>query len=167
MNFRVLANRSAEYLAELRDINVDMMGLLTRIRRPIVENQIDFYGDYVMNYGTEDNITIVPQYDRYYQVINILGQDYDAKLPLDAIVKVKDYIPNNSVILIAVRNNQGTTQSFWWRVLSTEVKHIESHYARVAHLAPTRGEPIGVCGCISIMSQSFVSMTSTLIRGFP
>jgi hypothetical protein len=162
MNFRVLANRSAEYLAALRDINVDQMGVQTRIRRPVVENQINFYGDFVLNYGTESDITIVPQYDKYYQVINIVGQDYDVNLPLDAIVKVGDYIPNNSVILIAVRNNLGTTQSMWWKVLATEVKHIESHYARVAHLAPTRGEPIGVLGCTHINATSFFSITSTL-----
>jgi hypothetical protein len=161
MNFRVLANRSAEYLAELRDVNVDMMGLVTRIRRPITENQIDFYGDFIANYGTEENITIVPQYDKYYQVINILGQNYEMNLPLDAIVKVKDYIPNESAILIAVRNNEGTTQSLWWKVMSTEVKHIESHYARVAHLGPMRGEPIAVQGCVHIMSTSFFTVTGS------
>ena len=156
MNYRHLANESVNYLAELRDRNVDMFGIVTKIRRPDTENKIDFYGDFSNSYLPEEDISCVPQYDKYYQVINILGQDIEVTLPLEAIVKIKDYIPNDSVIKIGVRNNSGETQLRWWRVLSTEIKHIESHYARVAKLAPVR-EPIGVQAEMNVNITSMVT----------
>jgi hypothetical protein len=160
LNYWELGNRSVEYLASLRDRNVDLIGVRTKIRRPDRENPVSFYGDYLSSYLPEEDISLVPQYSKYYQVIDILGQMVEVNLPLQAVVKVKDYIPNDSVVLIAVRNNEGTTQSRWWRVLSTEVKHIDNHYSRIAYLAPVR-EKIGIDGEVKIRFGTKVTANAT------
>jgi hypothetical protein len=135
------------------------MGVLTKIRRPDVENSINYYGDFVSSYLPEDDITVVPQYNKYYQVIDILGYCVEPELPLEALVKTTDYVPNDSVIKIGVRSLSGDIQNRWWRVLSTEVKHIEHVYARVAKLSPVR-EPIGVAASVAINAQSRVVMNN-------
>jgi hypothetical protein len=159
MNYRLLANRSVNYFAAHRDSEIDTIGLITKIRRPDVENSMNYYGDFVSSYLPEDDITIVPQYNKYYQVIDILGYCVEPELPLEALVKTDDYVPNDSVILIGVRSLSGDIQSRWWRVLSTEVKHIEEVYARVAKLSPVR-EVIGVAGAATVNARSIVVMNN-------
>lgn len=158
--YRRLANRIVNYTGALRDQAIVTDGIITKIRRPVVENQMSFYGDYVSDYLPEEDIAIVPMYNKYYQVIDVLGYCVEPELPLEALVKRYDYIPNSSVIKISVRNLEGGTQSRWWRVLSTEVKHIENVYARVAKLSPVR-EPIGVQASMSITAHFVVSMNNT------
>jgi len=141
MNYRVLANRSANYQAHLRDDQIRDWGVLTVIRRPIVENNNDFYGDPISTYGPEEPIFVLPNYASYYQVIDILGQDVEFKLPLEVMAKVEDYVPNDSVLHLQVRNSLGSMEKRWWRVLSSDVKHLESQFSRVIRCTPVR-EPI-------------------------
>jgi hypothetical protein len=158
--YRDLANRNVNYLAALRDRTIDDQGLVTKIKRPDVENAMNFYGDFIPSYLPEDDISIVPQYNKYYQVIDVLGYCVEPELPLEAIVKTHDYIPNSSVIKIPVRNLAGGLQIRWWRVLSTEVKHIENVYARVAKLSPVR-EPLGVTASVTISVRSLMVADGT------
>jgi hypothetical protein len=162
MSYRQLANRSARYQALHRDAEIDIMGVQTKIRRPDSENSLNYYGDFVSSYLPDDDISVVPQYNKYYQVIDVLGYCVEPELPLEALVKTTDYVPNDSVILIGVRSLSGTIQNRWWRVLSTEVKHIENVYARVAKLSPTR-EPIGVHASITISAQSTVTINEQFV----
>jgi hypothetical protein len=159
MSYRQLANRAVDYVAALRNSDIDRAGVVTKIRRPDVENSMNYYGDFVSSYLPEDDISVVPQYNKYYQVIDVLGYCVEPELPLEALIKTDDYVPNDSVIQIAVRSLAGGMQSRWWRVLSTQVKHIESVYARVAYLSPVR-EVIGVAASISITAQSSVTMNN-------
>jgi hypothetical protein len=140
-SYRDLANRSVVYQAQIRDRDVENQGIRTTIQRPTTENNVDFYGDPINTYGNKEPISVIPLYAQYYQLVDVLGQDIELTLALDCIVKVNEYIPNESVIHLEVRNNKGSLEKRWWRVLSTEIKHVERHYARVAHLAPVR-EPI-------------------------
>ena len=157
MSYRQLANRTVDYLAALRNNVIDTEGIQTKIRRPSQENAINYYGDFIHDYLPEDDISVAPQYNKYYAVIDVLGYCVEPELPLEALVKTTDYVPNDSVIKIGVRSLSGEVQLRWWRVLSTEVKHIEHVYARVAKLSPVR-EPIGVQAAISITARSFVVM---------
>ena len=157
--YRRLANRTVAYVGNLRDGAIEAEGIITKIRRPAVENQMNYYGDYVSDYLPEENIAVIPQYNKYYQVIDVLGYCVEPELPLECIVKRYDYIPNNSIIQLAIRNLAGGTQMRWWRVLSTEVKHIENVYCRTAKLSPVR-EVIGVQASTTIQSKSFVAMNN-------
>jgi hypothetical protein len=155
--YRRLADRTVQYVGAIRDYTIDTEGIVTKIRRPAVENQMDYYGNYVPDYQPEEDIAIVPQYNKYYQVIDVLGYCVEPELPLEALVKRYDYIPNDSIIKIAVRNLAGGLQERWWRVLSTEVKHLENVYARTAKLSPVR-EVIAQQSSCSIIAHSFVTM---------
>jgi hypothetical protein len=155
--YRRLANRSIAYIGVLRDGSIETDGIVTKIRRPSKENQMNYYGDFVADYMPEEDIALVPLYNKYYQVIDVLGYCVEPELPLEAVVKLYDYIPNDSIIKIAVRNLAGGLQERWWRVLSTEVKHLENVYARTAKLAPVR-EVIATQASISITVKSTVTM---------
>lgn len=155
--YRRFANRSVAYVGALRDGAIDEQGVVTKIKRPAIENQMNYYGDYVSDYLPEQDIVVVPQYNKYYQVIDILGYCVEPELPLEAFVKLYDYIPNDSIIKLGVRSLSGCIQQRWWRVLSTEVKHIENLYARVAKLSPVR-ELIATQTSLSITAESTVSI---------
>jgi hypothetical protein len=157
--YRRLANRTVDYQGKMRDDTIETEGIITKIRRPLVENQMNYYGDYINDYGPEEDIAVVPQYNKYYQVIDVLGYCVEPELPLEALVKRYDYIPNNSIIQLAIRNLAGGMQVRWWRVLSTEVKHIENVYCRLAKLSPVR-EVIGVQAQATIQAHSFVAMNN-------
>jgi hypothetical protein len=167
MSYHDLADISIDYQVQIRDRDVEIKGICTIIRRPIVENKLDFYGDPISQYGNDEQIYIIPQYDGYYQIIDLLGQDVEATLPLKAIVKVSDYIPNDSVVHLAVRNNKGTMEKRWWRIQSTSVKHLESHYSRIANLAPVREPLFNVPATVNIQSMSGGAVTSRIVqKGF-
>ena len=155
MNYRLLANRSVNYSAALRNSEIENIGVITKIRRPSSEHAMNYYGDFVADYLPEDDITVVPQYNKYYQVIDVLGYCVEPELPLEALIKTYEYVPNSSIIKLGVRALTGGMQVRWWRVLSTEVKHIENVYARVAKLSPVR-EVIAVQASVSVTAQTFV-----------
>jgi hypothetical protein len=155
--YRRLANRTIAYIGVARDATIETDGIITKIRRPVQENQMNYYGDFVNDYLPEEDIALVPLYNKYYQVIDVLGYCVEPELPLEAVVKLYDYIPNSSIIKIGIRNLAGGIQERWWKVLSTEVKHLENVYARTAKLAPVR-EVIGVQANVSIAVKSTVTM---------
>ena len=158
MSYRQLANRSVNYLGRLRDQSIEEQHVLTKIRRPFAENQMNYYGDYIHDYLPEEDIAVVPQYNKYYQVIDILGYCVEPELPLEVLLKRYEYVPNNSLIKLGVRNLAGTIQERWWQVQSTEVKHIENVYARVAKLSPLRD-------VVAVQASISINATSTIVMG--
>jgi len=138
MPYRNLANQSIDYQAKLRDREIDLVGVRTVIRRPKVENAFDFYGDPTSAYGPREPISLIPKYESYYQVVDLMGADQDTGMPLEALIKVSEHIPNDAIVLLGQRNDKGEFVDTWWRVMSSRIRHLEGRYARVATLTPVR-----------------------------
>jgi hypothetical protein len=141
MNYRDLQNNAVRYQTSLRDQAIESQGVQAVIRRPKSEDTEDFYGDPVSVYGPREVIFLIPNYSQYYQVVDLMGTDVEIELPLEAIAKVHDYIPNDSLILLGVRNDEGRLEMTWWRVLSSQVKHMERRMSKIVRMTPVR-EPI-------------------------
>lgn len=138
MSYRGLVNSTIDYQVQLRDREIALTGVRTQIRRPFRENAYDYYGDIESAYGAREPIQLIPKYDSYYQIVDLMGSDIDTGMPLECIIKVKDHIPNDALILLGVRNDEGNVVSTWWRVLSSRIRHLEGAYSRVATLTPVR-----------------------------
>jgi hypothetical protein len=56
----------------------------------------------VSAYGPREPITIIPKYESYYQIVDLMGADIDTDMALEVIAKISDHIPNDSLIAMIV-----------------------------------------------------------------
>jgi len=167
--YRNFANASVKYQAKLRDRDIDAVGVRTWIRINETEQSRDFYGDPIIKTRTfRKQISLIPLYDRYYNVVDLMGSDVELNMPLQCIVRVQEHIPNNSVIELPLRNDEGKLVNNWWTVNSTQIKHLERGYSRVAYLTPTR-EPVENFQreTFPITATSHLTVDATVIHAGP
>jgi hypothetical protein len=145
--YRGLANSAALYQARLRDRALDVTGIRTECYRPVIgtgsapESAKDFYGDANPAYSYSngpDSIVVDPKYDAYHQLLDIVGLDSEQTLPLEVIIKTCDHVPDRTLLRLPIRSKSDDTRQIWWVVQRTEVKHLETYYAKVAQCVPYR-----------------------------
>jgi hypothetical protein len=164
-SYRDLQNAAVDYQARLRDREIESKGVKSWIRRPRNEDTQDFYGDPVSVYSPREPIYLIPNYTQYYQVIDIMGSDIETELPLEAIAKVHEHIPKDSLILLGARNDYGMLEVNWWRVLSSQIRHLERRTSKTIRMTPVR-EPVDEFDrTVSINSISTVTVDATRIPG--
>lgn len=138
---RQYLNNLTSYQSSLRDKYVDFHGVSASIEIPTSEDQLDSFGDLRKDVPRNTtSIKVVPRYDHYYEVINLLGgADIEQDLPLEIIAKNSDYIPNDSILTLPTckPDNTGTTNEKW-KVISSEVKYLEKMYTRILRCVPYR-----------------------------
>jgi hypothetical protein len=143
---RQYLNRLTSYQSEFRDKYIDYQGILATIEIPTSEDELDSFGDIRKDIPRiTSEIKVIPRYDIYHQVINLLGgADIEQDLPLELIVKDSDYIPNDSLITLPIcRPNDSGTSDERWKVISSEIKYLENMYTRLVKCVPHREqEPV-------------------------
>jgi hypothetical protein len=163
MNYRDLQNRLADYQVKLRDREIELRGVKTWIRRPKNEDTEDFYGDLSSNYHPREPVFLIPKYSQYYQVVDVMGSDIEIDLPLEAIAKVSEHIPKDSLILLGLRNDYGALEMNWWRVLSSQVQHLERRTSKIIRMTPVREPLEEFSRTASISSASSLTVDATRI----
>jgi hypothetical protein len=164
MSLRAYANSAIAYQAKLRDRDIDLSGVKAWIRERLNEGTKDFYGDPIIKFGPRRPISLIPLYRQYYNVVDLMGSDVELNVPFQCIVKVRDHIPNNSVIELPLRNDDGRLVSNWWTVNSTQIQHLERRYSRVAYLSPTREPVEEFTRNTNIVVNSNVRVNATVIH---
>lgn len=141
MSYRQLANKAAEYRTCLRDRYVELHGVKLCVKMPAkLKPESDFYGD-------DDSVTfethtryVIPIYTPYYQLLEVLGTNAEADLPLELIVKVEDAWVTQSTFKLSVKNQMGCLSTRSWNVIGAEMKHLEVGYAKVIKAVPVRDD---------------------------
>jgi len=167
MTLRSYANSAAAYQAKLRDRQIDAEGVKTWIRYWLNEGEVDFYGDPIFKPSIRRPISVIPLYEQYYNVVDLMRSDIELNIPFQCVVKVGEHIPDNSVIELPLRNDKGQLVTNWWTVISTRIKHLERGYARIANLTPTRQPVEEFTRDTSIRSQSSITVDAMVIRAIP
>jgi hypothetical protein len=138
---RQYLNNLTNYQSQIRDKYIDYHGILATIEIPSLEDQLDSFGDLKKDViRSTVQIKVVPRYDAYHAVINLLGgADIEQDLPLEIIAKDSDYIPNDSILTLPLCKPDDSGQtSEKWKVISSEIKYLERMYTRLLKCVPYR-----------------------------
>jgi hypothetical protein len=141
-------NRSAAYLAQLADRQIEIMGIFAPARIPnintggipniLAASDLDFFGDIVDIPTQLTNLWCLPRYNQWYELLSILGEDLENPVPLEVYFKTSDFVPRNTLIALDVKSDNGILNRRWFRVLSLETKHIENLYGKMGRCVPLR-----------------------------
>jgi hypothetical protein len=141
-SYRDLANSSLAYKSELRDHWLDHSGLWVDawILNPGRVGVTNLAGDIEEDpeMYTYSLIPVQPKYDEYYALIDILDNPNEPTLPLEIIARIKDTVPEHSIMRIPLKDTNGLVVQKFWEVLSSEVKHLEQRYSKFIKVAPYR-----------------------------
>lgn len=165
---RDLANNNADYQSGLRDRYIELHGILALVKKPSTENKYDVYGDLdTENYETNYEY-LVPRYQDYYQLLSIFGTNAEQSLPLEVLAKTTSHIPKDSLFDLTVYY-PGTFQGnkLTWRVLSSEVKHLETVQARQIMCVPAREREVADVITFQTYYQGSFTPTEIINTGKP
>lgn len=145
--YRAYADCLASLQACIRDQYVECQGLKITAMLPIdssgdVKPEVDFYGDYCPTNRVDKVMYLIPIYDEYYTLLDLLGEDLEDPLPLECIVKAADNWPRDTIFKLPVMNNEGQLIDRYWRVLSEQQKHLDISYSRKIKVVPAREHEI-------------------------
>jgi len=143
-NLRLHANCLAELQACRRDKQIEQQGFCVVAMIPIDEagaedeHQVDFYGDPCVANRKDKEMWILPNYDEYYSLINIMGEDSENPLPLVCSIKSTDHWPRETIFGLPVVHANGEVITKWWKVMNEEGKHLEIYYDKRIQVVPAR-----------------------------
>lgn len=148
MSFRVYSDNLAEYYSCLRDRQIEHEGLRVTIHEPIdQENTVDFYGDPEISNRKDRVVYMIPIYRDYFEILDVLGTDAENDLPLECLIKTSDHIPRETVFRLPVRNDAGDLIDRFWRVIGSELRHLDLGYQKIIKCVPARGDHCGSGVC--------------------
>lgn len=143
-------DRVGQYAAALRDRHIEQSGKAVVFTIPVnaegfADAEYDFNGDPIdqTTIGVDAvhlETKIIPKYESYYNLLDVLGSESVNDTPLEAMVKSTDEIPQGSQVELDV-NFSGSVgvKSILFEVLNGTAKHIDSVYSRTILLVPKRG----------------------------
>ncbi len=147
-NYRNYANYLSQLMACARDSQIEAMGICVNAMLPVNSNgenvtEFDFYGDMNAINRQDKVMWLIPQYDNYYQLLDVLGHDPEDPLPLECIVKSTDIWPKDTIFRLPVLNTAtNEMEDIYWRVISEFQKHLDVPYERKIKAVPARKHEI-------------------------
>lgn len=137
--FRVYADNLAEYYSCKRDQQIEMEGLKVTLHIPVdTENPVDFYGDPEVTNRVDTVIYMIPLYKSYFEILDVLGTDAENDLPLEGLIKMSDHVPRETVFRLPVRNDAGQLIDRFWRVIGSEIRHLDVGFEKIIKFVPAR-----------------------------
>ena len=138
-NLRTLVNEATLLRAQLRDNQLELIGIRAKVRYKLRDN-VDTYGDPVRETMTTDYIWCLPLYEQYFKMLNFQGVSAESELPLEVRFKTTDFLPQNSELTLPpFRMPTGEfSEERVWHVKSTELKRTEETYENIAKCTPVR-----------------------------
>jgi hypothetical protein len=141
-NFRAFADQLALQQACVRDHWIEQNGLCVTVMEPSTgtaeENKVDFYSDFCTENRIDSLKWLVPLWKDYYTILDVLGEDNEDPLPLEALVKTTDHWFRDSIVRLPVLNTENQLIDKYWRVLSGQQRHLEAVYDKKIKLVPAR-----------------------------
>jgi hypothetical protein len=140
-NYRTYADSVLTYRVMLRDREIEAVGMLVEASLPSeVENTVDIYGNFQRTEGSRitRSFYVVPLFEPYFQLLDIVGTDSEQSLPLEVRVKVADHIPMSTVLSIPTRRTNGSIVETKWVVNAVDIKMLNAAFAKIAKCTPYR-----------------------------
>lgn len=143
-NYRTYQNLASCLLARKRDKQVEALGICVNAMLPLDSNgdnktEFDYFGDMCAVNRQDKEMWMIPLYNNYYQLLDIIGHDPEDPLPLECTVKSTDIWPRDTIFRLPVLNTaNGIMEDTYWRVISQHEKHLEVPYERKIQAVPAR-----------------------------
>lgn len=139
MGIRELSNRTTSYQTNLRNRQIDYNGVIATIYKPSQEDEFDELGGRKTFTRTAESIKCIPKYESYYQILNLIGgSSVEDNLPLEVYIRTDVEVPNDTILEIPLNTKDNNLINYKWRVLSVELKHLETYYAKILKCVAAR-----------------------------
>lgn len=142
-NYREYADMMVSLQACKRDNYIKNHGICVTAMLPTntVDNEnrteYNFFGDMCSDNRVDKDMFLIPLYNDYYTVLDVIGEDHEDPLPLECLVTSEDHWPRDTLFKLPVLI-EGELQDRYWRVLSSEQKHLEVNYDKKIKCVPAR-----------------------------
>lgn len=135
---RSVAHNNLDYKRALRNQRIQYSGLEVQMIVPTVLNY-DANGDlvYAKDGVTETKtVSVIPLYNQYRQIIDIVGLSIENPIPLEIIVPTDVEFLRGTKLIIPIDD-----QPKEWKVLSSKLKHIDYTQVKSVTVVPWRHIP--------------------------
>ena len=141
-NYREYADKLAMLQACKRDQYIKLHGIcVTAVLPTSVKSEIktdyNFFGDMCADTRVDEVRFLIPLYDDYYTLLDVIGEDHEDPLPLECKTLSTDHWPRDTLFRLPVLID-GVLKDRWWRVLSHEQKHLDVAYEKKIKCVPAR-----------------------------
>lgn len=141
-NYREYADCMAALQACKRDNYIKLHGICVTAMLPIDSNnenktEYNHFGDMCSINRVDEVRFVLPLYDNYYTLLDVIGEDHEDPLPLECLTKSSDHWPRDTLFKLPVLI-EGELKDRYWRVISHEQKHLEINYEKKIKCVPAR-----------------------------
>lgn len=141
-NYREYFNNLASLLACKRDSHIKLQGLCINAMLPTnsggeTKTEYNFFGDMCAVNRVDKPMFLMPHYNDYYAVLDVIGEDHEDPLPLECSTLSTDHWPRDTIFRLPVLI-QGELKDRYWRVISEHQKHLEVNYDKKIKCVPAR-----------------------------
>ncbi|NNK82754.1 MAG: hypothetical protein HKO92_06500 [Flavobacteriaceae bacterium] len=141
-NYRKYVNYIASLQACKRDIYIKSHGLCVTALLPVdsdsnLKTEINYFGDMCAINRVDKPMFVLPLYNDYYTLLDVIGEDHEDPLPLECETLSVDHWPRDTIFMLPVLI-EGVLKDRFWRVLSHEQKHLEVNYQKKIKCVPAR-----------------------------
>jgi hypothetical protein len=98
---------------------------------------INYFGDMCADNRIDKEMWVLPYYDNYYTLLDVIGEDHEDPLPLECETLSSDHWPRDTIFRLPVLI-EGVLEDRYWRVISHEQKHLEVNYQKKIKCVPAR-----------------------------
>ena len=140
--YREYADALACLQACRRDAYVKLHGICITAMLPVdsesnLKTEINYFGDMCAVNRVDETRFVIPLYDNYYTLLDVIGEDHEDPLPLECITMTSDHWPRDTLIGLPIVEGD-SLETRWWRVISHEQKHIDVAYDKRIKVVPAR-----------------------------
>lgn len=140
--FREYLNSIALLQACKRDHYVKMQGICVTAMLPTntegdKKTDYNYFGDMCADNRVDESRTLLPLYNDYYTLLDVIGEDHEDPLPLECLTLSTEYWPRDSLFKLPVLIN-GELKDRYWRVISDNQKHLDVVYNKKIKCVPAR-----------------------------
>ena len=141
-NYRTYADCMVSLHACRRDSYIQMHGISVTAMLPIdvnsdIKTNISYFGDMHATNRIDKPMFLLPLYNNYYTLLDVIGEDHEDPLPLECLVLTEDHWPRDTLFKLPVMID-GILKDRYWRVISQEQKHLEVNYDKKMKCVPAR-----------------------------
>lgn len=141
-NYREYADAMVSLQACKRDNYIRLHGICVTAMLPTntdgeEKTEYNFFGDMCADNRRDKPMFLIPQYDNYYTLLDVIGEDHEDPLPLECMTMSGDHWPRDTLFKLPVLID-GVLKDRYWRVISHEQKHLDLSYEKKIKCVPAR-----------------------------
>lgn len=141
-SYREYADKLALLQACKRDNYIKLHGICVMAMLPYnsdgeTKAEINYFGDMCGHNRINEERHLIPLYDNYYTLLDVIGEDHEDPLPLECITLSSEHWPRDTLFKLPVLID-GELKDRYWRVISHEQKHLDVAYEKKIKCVPAR-----------------------------